>query len=157
MSSLTTLMMDLGNGVGIDALADALLNHEGMQLIIPAKELQRAKKANEQPKITYVMQTDDGQVPMVFTSSEIAHDWALENGWVKRGAGTACITKPWVDGLRDFLWRGDVGLIIDQGSDHRLNFDQKDLMNLFAALSTEWMAGCETLYLLTVKDSSFTK
>ena len=118
MESLYALMTQLGNGIGFDELAAPLLGHKGMVLIIPATELVRSMEANEQPKISYVLQTDNGQVPYVFTSGAIANECAVENGWVSKGAGTASITKPWIDGLREFLWRGDVGVIIDHGAEH---------------------------------------
>lgn len=90
------------------------------------------------------------RTPLVFTSHEAANAFVRDKGLVTGESAWLSLTRPWADGLREFLSSGYDGVIIDEGTDRRIALARNELARLYAVLTLEVFADLPTLWVVAV-------
>ncbi len=135
-----------------EELAESLNQLENVVQIIPSGEFTRFMgdmnqalkdkgygnvNANdaEQPRVAGI-RTEDGRfVPWVFTDDAIAREFAIAKGMIQPDEALSLITRPPDVVLYECLAAGQAGLVIDEGSDHKINMQRNVVARLYGLVT----------------------
>lgn len=146
-----------------EELAEALGRLENLVQIIPTGDftrfmgdLDQALKEKgygkvtvndaEQPRVAGIRTKDDQFVPWVFTSDAIAREFAVAKGMIKPDESLSMITRPPDAVLYECLAAGQAGLVIDEGSDHKINMQRNVVARLYGLVTFERFAALPELH-----------
>lgn len=94
----------------------------------------------EQPRVAGI-RTEDGRfVPWVFTDDAMAREFAVARGMIKPDESLSMITRPPEAVLYECLAAGQAGLVINEGSDHRINMQRNVVARLYGLVTMESFA-----------------
>jgi hypothetical protein len=114
-----------GDG-GVGSLAAVLARTGGMVLVV---------SETDAPAVPAALPGPGGRpVTRAFTSDGAANAWARAHGLTGPGVLAATLRKGWPIGLRESLARNDVGVVIDDESDHAIALGQGDIRRIIDAM-----------------------
>jgi SseB protein N-terminal domain len=96
--------------------------------------------------------TKDGFVPLVFTDDGIAREYAVTAGLIQPDEVLTFRTVTPARGLYEALARGCPGMVLDDGSDHKINLHRDSMSRLYAVMSLSELASRPSLHVLTSGD-----
>ncbi|MFN8544555.1 MAG: hypothetical protein U0807_10170 [Candidatus Binatia bacterium] len=79
--------------------------------------------------------TADGIVPILFTDSQVAHEYAVTHGLIAPHETSPMLTASPASSLRGCLVPGCAGAVLDDGSDRRIQLERAAVARLYALLS----------------------
>lgn len=89
-----------------------------------------------------------GFVPFAFTDVEFAERYCREHRNLPEGAPVPLMKSRWASGLHRFLMRGYDGVIIDEGTDHRLQLSRRSVGMILGQITLQEFARAENLHVL---------
>jgi tetratricopeptide (TPR) repeat protein len=121
----------------------------GLDDALERKGYGNVRSSDAPEPVPYGLRTEEGLFfPYAFTSSETAHAFAAASGAVKEGGAYPSIVKSTPSVLHACLLKKYGGIIIDEGSDHRLVLDRKTTASLYAQLTLELLAAQPEIFVL---------
>jgi hypothetical protein len=114
---------------------------------LPASEIHVKVTDVESPRL-HGIQTQTGFVPRVFTSDDLARQFAVASGLIEPDAALPFMTKDWVSGFQEFLFRGYVGLVVDDGSDHKINLERISIARIYGYMTFNEFAALPDLHIV---------
>ena len=91
----------------------------------------------------------DGFVVSVFTSDEIARERAVTIGALEPTTPLMFSPRRWLSALREFRAEGHAGLVVDEGTPHRVALDRAGLERLWMALERDRIDAAADLLAVT--------
>lgn len=172
-SSLEDILQRTSRGTAsFEELAEAFHRMENLVQIVPKAEMVRFMgdlnhalkekgygnvKVNdaEQPRVAGI-QTQNGLfVPWVFTSDDIAREFAVAKGMIQADEALSMITRPPATVLGECLTQGQAGLVIDDGSDHKINMQRNVVARLYGLMIFDRIAALPELQVVIHENKVF--
>ncbi|MBI2877398.1 MAG: tetratricopeptide repeat protein [Candidatus Tectomicrobia bacterium] len=124
---------------------------QGMNQALERKGIGNVKWSDTpEPPPLGISQGDGRFLPYVFSHSDLANAFAMKNGLIIEENGAyPLLQKGWARGLSELLKKRYGGLILDEGSDHRIVADRPAIAELYAQLTRSRFAELPELFLLT--------
>ncbi len=146
-------------------MAGALAGHESLYIIVPPADLSRwmgdldnalkekgygKLKTSDAEKPRYVgLTTEEGAfVPRAFSDDTLAHEYAVLCGLIDPGEAMAFMTRSPVNMLYECMVENYAGLILDDGTEHKVNLDRNSIARLYALLTLEEFALLPVLHIV---------
>lgn len=149
-------------------LAGELILLEDMVQFVPDGEHSRLRREAQQaassekalgdgdaPKVAGIRTADGGFVPWVFTDDVLAREFAVARGIIEPDGEMPLILRSAEAVFRDCLAFGQADLVVDDGSDRKLNLQRKVVARLYALMVIERFAALPELYAVALENSVF--
>jgi len=106
-------------------------------------------------KVTGIKTADGGFVPWVFTDDALAREFAVGRGMIEPDGDLPLLIRPPEAVLRDCLVLGQTGLVVDEGSEHKINLPRKVVVRLYSLMVLERFAALPELHAVACESHFF--
>jgi hypothetical protein len=169
MRRLDEVLLRASRGeASFNELAGELNRLESMVQIVPDGEHSRLRSEAQQAapgervvhendalKVAGIKTVDGGFVPWVFTDDALAREFAVGRGIIEPHGEVPLLIRSPDAVFRDCLALGQAGLVVDDGSDRKLNLQRKVVARLYALMVLERFAALPELYAVVCENSVF--